>query len=69
MDLPINYLAAQVSIHSRIIMEVLFLTILLLTGMSLLQNKPLVVLMSYLKAAMDQVKKAITLYGQQILLV
>ena len=61
-------LAAQVSIHSRMIMEVLFLTILLLTGMSLLQNKPLVVLMSYLKAAMDQVKKAITLYGQQILL-
>ena len=67
--MAINLLAAQVSIPLKIVEAVLILTIVLLYGMSLLQNKPVVDLMSYWKVAMADLKKVITIYGQQILLV
>ena len=67
--MAIKLLAAQVSIPYKIELGLLILMTVPLYGMSLLQNKPTVDLMSCLKVLMGHLKKVITIYGQQILLV
>ena len=67
--MAMNLLAAQVSIPYKVAMALLFLMIFHLYGMLLRRNKPVVDLMFYLKEPMGHLKKVITMYGQQILLV